>query len=76
MRPRALVLVESELWPCWIAAAARRGVSLTLVSGRTSRNPYLSSYVEYLFQNVEGGDYVYEILVSRWLQVMDLAPYL
>ncbi|MBW2361494.1 MAG: 3-deoxy-D-manno-octulosonic acid transferase [Deltaproteobacteria bacterium] len=34
--PAALVLVETELWPCWIAAARRRGVPVVLVSGRLS----------------------------------------
>lgn len=34
--PAALVLVETELWPCWIAAAARRGIPAVLVSGRLS----------------------------------------
>jgi 3-deoxy-D-manno-octulosonic-acid transferase len=34
--PAALVLVETELWPCWIAAARRRGVPVVLVSGRIS----------------------------------------
>jgi 3-deoxy-D-manno-octulosonic-acid transferase len=40
VRPAALVLVESELWPCWIAAAARRGVPVALVSGRVSDRSY------------------------------------
>jgi 3-deoxy-D-manno-octulosonic-acid transferase len=35
-RPAALVLIETELWPCWIAAAERRGVPVVLVSGRVS----------------------------------------
>ena len=35
-RPAALVLVEGELWPCWIAAAARREIPVVLVSGRIS----------------------------------------
>jgi 3-deoxy-D-manno-octulosonic-acid transferase len=35
-RPRALVLVETELWPCWIAAAHRRGLPVLVVSGRIS----------------------------------------
>jgi 3-deoxy-D-manno-octulosonic-acid transferase len=35
-RPAALVLVEGELWPCWIAAAARRRTPVVLVSGRIS----------------------------------------
>jgi 3-deoxy-D-manno-octulosonic-acid transferase len=35
-RPRALVLVETELWPIWIAACARRGVPVIVVSGRIS----------------------------------------
>ena len=35
-RPRALVLVETELWPVWIAASARRGIPVVVVSGRIS----------------------------------------
>jgi 3-deoxy-D-manno-octulosonic-acid transferase len=34
--PRALVLVETEIWPIWIAAAARRDIPVMLVSGRVS----------------------------------------
>lgn len=34
--PAALVLVETELWPNWIAAAARRGVPVVVVSARIS----------------------------------------
>ncbi len=34
--PAALVLVEAELWPSWIAAAQRRDVPVLLVSGRMS----------------------------------------
>jgi len=36
VEPVALVLIETELWPCWIAAAARRGIRLVLVSARLS----------------------------------------
>lgn len=36
VRPAALVLVETELWPGWIAAADRRGVPVLLLSGRLS----------------------------------------
>ena len=36
VRPRALVLVETELWPCWIAAASRRNLPVVIVSGRLS----------------------------------------
>lgn len=35
-RPRALVLIETELWPCWIAAAERARVPVCLVSARLS----------------------------------------
>jgi 3-deoxy-D-manno-octulosonic-acid transferase len=35
-RPRALVLVETELWPVWIAACERRSVPVVIVSGRIS----------------------------------------
>ena len=34
--PAALVLVETELWPSWIAAATRRRVPVVVVSGRIS----------------------------------------
>lgn len=40
LRPRALVLVETELWPCWIAAAQRQGVPVALVSARLSDRSY------------------------------------
>jgi 3-deoxy-D-manno-octulosonic-acid transferase len=36
VQPRCLVLVETELWPALIRAAARRGVPCVLVSGRVS----------------------------------------
>lgn len=36
VQPRLLALVETELWPCWIAAAKRRGVPVVIVSGRLS----------------------------------------
>lgn len=36
VRPAVLTLVETELWPSWIAAADRRGVPVVLVSGRLS----------------------------------------
>ena len=35
-QPRALVLVETELWPVWIKACERRGVPVVVVSGRIS----------------------------------------
>lgn len=35
-RPRALLLVESELWPNLLAAAARQGVPVALLSARLS----------------------------------------
>ncbi|MDP6540545.1 MAG: glycosyltransferase N-terminal domain-containing protein [Planctomycetota bacterium] len=34
--PRSLVLVETELWPSWIAGAERRQVPVLVVSGRIS----------------------------------------
>lgn len=38
--PRALVLVETELWPALIAAAAGRGVPVAVVSGRLSERSF------------------------------------
>src|SRR5262245_32049530 len=40
VEPAALVLVETELWPCWIAAAARRKVPVVVVSGRISERSF------------------------------------
>ncbi len=36
LEPSALVLVETEIWPVRIAAAARRGLPIVVVSGRIS----------------------------------------
>jgi len=36
VRPSLLILVETELWPTWIAAAHRRGVPVMVASGRMS----------------------------------------
>jgi len=36
VEPRLVALVETELWPSWIAAARRRGVPVVVVSGRLS----------------------------------------
>lgn len=35
-RPSALVLVETELWPSWIAGVRRQGLPVLVVSGRIS----------------------------------------
>jgi 3-deoxy-D-manno-octulosonic-acid transferase len=35
-RPHAVVFVETELWPVWIAACERRAVPVLVVSGRIS----------------------------------------
>ena len=40
VRPAALVLIETELWPSWLAAAERRGIPVALVSGRISDRSY------------------------------------
>ena len=34
--PRAIVLIETELWPSWVAGATRRGIPVLVVSGRIS----------------------------------------
>jgi 3-deoxy-D-manno-octulosonic-acid transferase len=36
VEPELLALVETELWPSWIAAAKRRGTPVVVVSGRLS----------------------------------------
>ena len=35
-QPRLSVLIETELWPTWIAACARRGIPVVVASGRLS----------------------------------------
>ncbi len=35
-RPRALILIETELWPNWLLAAAERGVAVGIANGRLS----------------------------------------
>lgn len=42
LRPDALVLVELELWPNLIAAAARRGVPVAVVNGRIGDGSFRS----------------------------------
>jgi 3-deoxy-D-manno-octulosonic-acid transferase len=39
-RPRAAVLVETELWPNWIRGLDRRGVPTVVVNGRVSDRSY------------------------------------
>ncbi len=38
--PRALVFVETELWPSWVQAAHERGVPVVTVSGRLSERSF------------------------------------
>ena len=38
--PRALVLVETELWPIWISLAHTRGVRVAIVSARLSERSF------------------------------------
>jgi len=40
VRPRALVFVETELWPSWVRAAAERGIPALVVSGRLSERSF------------------------------------
>jgi 3-deoxy-D-manno-octulosonic-acid transferase len=40
VRPRALVLIETELWPSWIAAAERSQVPVMIASGRLSERGF------------------------------------
>lgn len=42
VRPDAIVLVELELWPNFIAAAARRQIPVVLINGRVSDRSYRS----------------------------------
>jgi len=40
VRPRALVFVETELWPSWVRAAHERGIPSLVVSGRLSERSF------------------------------------
>ncbi len=36
VRPQAMVFLETEIWPSWVAEARRRGIKIALVNGRIS----------------------------------------
>ncbi len=40
VRPRALIFVETELWPSWVRAAHERGIPALVVSGRLSERSF------------------------------------
>ena len=55
VRPRAIVLTESEIWPTFIRAAAKRGVPLFLVNARVSdRSAPRYRAARFLFRDVLG----------------------
>ncbi len=49
IRPEVLVFVETELWPCWIAAAEARGIRVLVVSGRISGRSFARYRALYAF---------------------------
>lgn len=53
IRPRAIVLTESEIWPVFIRAAAKRGIPLFLVNARVSdRSAPRYRFAKFLFKDV------------------------
>lgn len=40
VRPKALVFIETELWPSWVRAAHERGIPALVVSGRISERSF------------------------------------
>lgn len=51
LRPRALVLIEAELWPNWLGEAERRGVNVALVNARvTARSASRYAFFAPLFR--------------------------
>lgn len=42
LRPRMLVIMETELWPNWVAEASRRSVPVAIVNARLSDRSYRS----------------------------------
>ena len=40
VRPKALIFVETELWPSWVRAAHERGIPALVVSGRLSERSF------------------------------------
>jgi len=53
VRPRAIVLTESEIWPVFIRAAAKRGIPLFLVNARVSdRSAPRYRFARFLFKDV------------------------
>lgn len=69
IRPRGLVIVENELWPGLLRAAARRGIPIAMASGRISprtaarlqrwkilTEPMLGGVSTFLLQSVADGE--------------------
>ncbi len=70
IRPSALVLMETELWPNLIRLAAARGVPVFLANGRLSersarRYGYLSAFTRRLFPLLRGFFMQTEVEVAR-----------
>jgi len=55
VRPDILVLLETEIWPAWLAEARRRGIKTALINGRISARS-VRSYLKFrpFFREVLG----------------------
>lgn len=57
VKPRAVVLIETELWPGWLAQARRAGVPVAVVSARISDRNWrrMSRFLPFVRALFEGG---------------------
>jgi len=71
IQPRAIVLVESEIWPNLLAAAGKRGIPVKLANARLSprsgqRYAKFRPFVEPIFSQLEAVSVPFEIDRPRW----------
>jgi len=79
VKPRALVLIETELWPGWMAQARRAGVPAAIVSARISERNWrrMSRFLPLVRALFEGGAAVVGAQTALDLERLDrlgLAP--
>ncbi len=70
VRPDVFVLVETELWPNFLAAASKRGVSALMVNGRISPRSFskyrrTGFFWRRILENVEAAGMISDIDASR-----------
>ncbi|MEM6916660.1 MAG: 3-deoxy-D-manno-octulosonic acid transferase [Verrucomicrobiota bacterium] len=71
VRPKTIVLIESEIWPNLVAGASKRGIPVKLANARLSprsgrRYAKFRSFVEPVFSQLDSVSVPFEIDKARW----------